>query len=1186
MYSQFDILKFRGGNMKRKFLILTLLIFIIAISAVSANDCENQDVISAPADEDILGDVQHARFSIENSTTPWEISVLDDNDNYVCEGTVTYGFDNPDSKRTFWLYDYSYTISIMPYQYCDYLPGNLTFSYTGENYTVSDLNIYMDELPDTIIAHDVVDEFNFTATFLDDKGNPLTGQTAMFHVEGESYYKAWYPEIDSNGTAGINVALPIGNYTVYAGNPVTYQSKYYAWNVSKEDESKYVTVKASQVGGRLIVSAHDVNGKNVTTGTFLFYDADSMKSERLYESDFVNFSLYKFDLDGYPQNISIFYEDYSNYYPNNTTIYVENLNDTILANDTVGKFFEATFLDDFENPLKDTEVTFYVAGDDYYWYNFHVKTDANGVAVINPLFADGNYTVLSDNPFTYQRKENSLIIRKENLTLEATSNPISIGENATVVVNGFKHAAGNASLRAGNGIYFADILNGTATFTVPGLIENTSAEIAYTGDNNYNNATTSIDITVNLIATDITLTFVIDGNNVTLTAEITPEVSGEVIFTVNGENYTASLNDSKAVYTLSDLEGGNYTANASYNGDANHTACVSDDVSFNITEPVVITASDLIKYYHGPERFAVNLTDKNGNPITNASVKIIINGNEYTRVSDENGTASMAINLNSGVYNAIVKYGGFEVNSTITVKATVSGENITKMFRNGTQYYATFVDTQGNALADGTEVEFNINGVYYKRYTNENGTARMNINLNPGEYIITAKNTNTTEMYSNLITVLPTIVENNDLTKYYRNDSQYTLRLLDDKGNPVAAGVEVKLNINGVFYTRQTNESGYAKLNINLEPGDYIITAEYNGLMASNNIKVLPFIVTEDLFMKYKDGSQFNATILNGQGEILPNQKVTFNINGVFYERISDENGVAHLNINLMDGKYIITTSCNGLDVSNYIMISSFEEDLFFNVQRKIDAAGEGETILLDNDVMKGIFYYDGNPVIENEIIINKAVIIDGQGHTISAEGMGRIFNITSDNVTLKNITLIQGSVVYDNGGAVYNTGDNILISDCTFKENQVYYYGTTIAEGRGGAICSYGNLTVTNSVFEDNWGSGVDYAAGRGGAIYSNAAVNISFSTFSKNIVFDRGSGGAVYSKGQADIFYSTFKENSANNGGAVYSNDTLTVHSSDFMDNSADAIWAYASKADIGDDCNFINNENTLLESNPEMD
>ena len=73
--------------------------------------------------------------------------------------------------------------------------------------------------------------------------------------------------------------------------------------------------------------------------------------------------------------------------------------------------------------------------------------------------------------------------------------------------------------------------------------------------------------------------------------------------------------------------------------------------------------------------------------------------------------------------------------------------------------------------------------------------------------------------------------------------------------------------------------------------------------------------------MYYKDGTKFKATILDGLGNILPGVNVTFNINGVFYTRLTNDNGVANLNINLQSGKYIITSMYNGLCVSNTITI-------------------------------------------------------------------------------------------------------------------------------------------------------------------------------------------------------------------------------------------------------------------------
>ena len=145
---------------------------------------------------------------------------------------------------------------------------------------------------------------------------------------------------------------------------------------------------------------------------------------------------------------------------------------------------------------------------------------------------------------------------------------------------------------------------------------------------------------------------------------------------------------------------------------------------------------------------------------------------------------------------------------------------------------------------------------------------------------------------------------------------------MDDNGNPVGAGVNVTFNINVVFYTRQTNASGVAKLNINLPEGNYTITADYNGCLVSNNIEVLPVLSAEDLIKQYGTSKQFVATLLDGQGQPYKNQEITFNLNGVLYKRTTDDNGQAKLNINLPYGKYIITSSYNGCNVANNITVT------------------------------------------------------------------------------------------------------------------------------------------------------------------------------------------------------------------------------------------------------------------------
>ena len=248
-----------------------------------------------------------------------------------------------------------------------------------------------------------------------------------------------------------------------------------------------------------------------------------------------------------------------------------------------------------------------------------------------------------------------------------------------------------------------------------------------------------------------------------------------------------------------------------------------------------------------------------------------------------------------------------------TVALPIYTEDLVKIYKNDSRFEANI------GIANETVI-FEINGRNYTRVSDENGTASIAINLNPGNYTIkTTYNNNTVE---NTITVLPTLIAE-DLVKYYRNASQFNIALIDGEGKPVA-GKNITMNINGIFYNRTTNENGTARLNINLPPGEYILTAidSLTGLQMSYNITVLPVLNATDITMKYLDGTQFVATLVDGQGNPYKDQFVTFNVNGILYNRLTDNNGQAKLNIRLPPGEYIITSSFNGCNVANKITIT------------------------------------------------------------------------------------------------------------------------------------------------------------------------------------------------------------------------------------------------------------------------
>ena len=509
------------------------------------------------------------------------------------------------------------------------------------------------------------------------------------------------------------------------------------------------------------------------------------------------------------------------------------------------------------------------------------------------------------------------------------NNESSFGEDIKVNFEINADATGNVVFTIGNVTKRADIVNGRANVIFSGVtLGEHTLSVYYTGDNRYTSFTGNYGLSVVDKSTpDVNVIFNNEssfGEDIKVNFEINADATGNVVFTIGNVTKRADIVNGKANVTFSDVTLGEHTLSVYYTGDNEYTS-FTGNYNLSVVKSGVanLIVSDLEKFFGGSEKLEAILTDAMGNPIVNGTIIFTINGNNYVRYTNTNGSASMAINLNAGVYDVTTKFNAtsdsVSVNSTVVVKSTVAGENIVKMFRNGTQYYALFLDSNGNALIN-TTVKFNINGVMYERKTNESGIAKLNINLDAGNYVITNYNTATGEENSNNITVKSLFADNHELVKYYKNESQYSIKVVGKDGR-VVANQEVTFNINGVFYKRTTDENGIATLKINLNPGNYIITTEYEGCRVSNNITVKPTLVTNDLSMNYKDGSKYNVTVLDNQGKPLTNQNVRFNVNGVFYNKTTDSNGVASLDINLMKGKYIITSMWNDYQVGNNIII-------------------------------------------------------------------------------------------------------------------------------------------------------------------------------------------------------------------------------------------------------------------------
>ncbi len=234
--------------------------------------------------------------------------------------------------------------------------------------------------------------------------------------------------------------------------------------------------------------------------------------------------------------------------------------------------------------------------------------------------------------------------------------------------------------------------------------------------------------------------------------------------------------------------------------------------------------------------------------------------------------------------------------------------------------------------------------------------------------------------------------------------------------------------------------------------------------------------------------------------------------------------------INLTDGEEILSAGKG---------IGSFDD-----LSVLVNDTPENGTLVLDKDYE----YVNGS---NKGILITKSITIDGAGHTLNGNKLSRMFNVTADNVILKNIKFINGNAYgryFSNeagGGAIYWNGANGYIENCKFTNNTGYGIeddpfdeeefevdenGMIIHHikirpvgaktNEGGAIIWNGtNGTVSKCVFR---GNSVGYPNSGGAICWRGSSGNVLESEFYYN---DGWSGAAICWVGtNGKILYSKF--------------------------------------------------------------
>ena len=467
---------------------------------------------------------------------------------------------------------------------------------------------------------------------------------------------------------------------------------------------------------------------------------------------------------------------------------------------------------------------------------------SNLVANSYPITAkyDGNYK------YTEGENTTALTVAKMSSAVNVTANNIKFGEEAVINIAVPNVSLGVATVVVNGKSYNVAIVDEKGVLNIYNLAAGDyNVDVTYLGDNKYLSSTNAANFTVSKVS-DYNMTVdiadIVKGENATITVTIPEDGTGSVIVTINGTNYKGTVIKGIAKVIIPGLDEGTYKVVTFYTGDNKYDSMiVNGTITVNKNTITTLTMNNLVKYFGSSQRLVAKLADALENPIANATVYFTINGKVHARITDENGTASIAIRLLPGEYKASALFNGTKdhdkatANATVTVKSTIFGNDTTLYFRNGTQYMAKFLDSDGKALAN-TDVKFNINGVFYTRVTDENGMARLNIRLDPASYIITAYNPVTGEQKANNIIVLPRIIAE-DLSMKYLDGSTFNAALVDGQGKAIS-GVNITFNINGVFYHRTTDVNGVASLNIRLISGVYIITSMYDECWASNKITI------------------------------------------------------------------------------------------------------------------------------------------------------------------------------------------------------------------------------------------------------------------------------------------------------------------------------------------------------------
>ena len=440
------------------------------------------------------------------------------------------------------------------------------------------------------------------------------------------------------------------------------------------------------------------------------------------------------------------------------------------------------------------------------------------------------------------------------------------------------------------------------------------------------------------IQLDLPQYYVVDG--------IQHSLDGLVTFTINGQEYFATIENGKACLNISFEKEGVYDVKAQVK-----SSRVISDI-FNMTVNVVktadsnlvIQAKDVSKFYGGSEKYVA--TVYNGDAVlSGVNVKISVNGKDYTVKTDNNGQVILDFDLPVGEYDVVAQYGGKIASSKFTVLTTIIAHDSTFDFLDS-YISASFIDTEGKALSNTpisfTVTIYGVNSIpsVFNATTNNFGEATTDkINLFADKYLVSVVNPVTKEKKEFVLEVL-------------QIDSECSLTVTQSGSNnviidatlnsPYAYSEYSKSYVNflvlGKVYREEVKlakvdggDVALARLILsNLAIGDYNVDAIFSG---NDNFRVstdsMEFSVTDNPYVLYS-GNFWGYYGLSGT-QVWLFDKNNNPIDGeVVYATIANQtygsitkNGIAQFRLNLDVGDYPVLFKYKGQSLLKYVSVYS-----------------------------------------------------------------------------------------------------------------------------------------------------------------------------------------------------------------------------------------------------------------------